>query len=247
MTLQSDLLGEIEVHSPSGIKSLLQQGVSGTDRINGYTPVEYLTSGYLRSDQFANCLRVLTDAGAEVGDNAIEAVLFDDSETLASLLTADGQLAHKKYNLRAAFTSCRGVTLLHLCTEFNSTQCALALLDAGADINARAEVDEFGFGGQTPLFHAVNSIHNYCRPILELLLMRGASLDVSLRGLVWGEDMDWETLILDVTPISYAQCGMYRQFHRSEEATFSNLALLFRHRYGSELLRCNVPNRYLRA
>lgn len=247
MTLQSDLLGEIESHSASGIQRLLDQGVSATDRINGYTPVEYLTSGYLRSNQFADCLRVLINAGAQVGDKAIEAVLFDDNEALARLLTADASIVHNKYNLRAAFTSCRGVTLLHLCAEFNNTRCALVLLDAGANINAMADLDEFGFGGQTPLFHAVNSIHNYCRPILELLLMRGASLNVSLRGLVWGEDMDWETLILEVTPISYAQCGSYRQFHRSEEATFSNLALLFQHRYGRELLRCNVPNRYLRT
>ncbi|MCI0692255.1 hypothetical protein L0337_09665 [candidate division KSB1 bacterium] len=112
-------------------------------------------------------------------------------------------------------------------------------------MNAPAEVDAVGFGGQTPVFHAVNSIFNYCRPMLELLVEAGADLEVRLKGLVWGGGSDWETLILDVTPISYAQCGLYSQFHRREHDVYNNLSYLYRRRHGAQLRVRNVPNKYL--
>ena len=125
-------------------------------------------------------------------------------------------------------------------------RCAGVLIEAGAEINARADVDASdGLGGQTPLFHAVNSNQNYCRPMMELLVDAGADLDVRLKGLVWGDTMPWETLVFDVTPVSYAQCGLYRQFHRREKDIYSNIAYLHRKRYGTEPEVRNVPNKYL--
>jgi hypothetical protein len=124
-------------------------------------------------------------------------------------------------------------------------QCAEVLLGAGADVDAPADTDADGFGGQTPIFHAVNSILNYCRPAMELLVDAGADLDFRLKGLVWGRGQDWETLVLDVTPISYAQCGLYAQFHRPEKDVYSNLSYLHQKRHGTELRVRNVPNKYL--
>jgi ankyrin repeat protein len=144
-----------------------------------------------------------------------------------------------------AFTSCEGVTALHVCAEFNSVRSAQVLIKAGADVNAQADMDKDGFGGQTPIFHAVNSILNYCRPMLELLCDSGANLDVRLKGLLWGIGADWETLLLDVTPTSYAQCGLYAQFHRREQDVYSNLDYLYRKRNGVALPVRNVPNKYL--
>ena len=46
--------------------------------------------------------------------------------------------------------------------------------------------------------------------------------------------MSWETVLYDVTPVSYAQCGLYRQFHRREEDVYSNLGSLYRWSYGTE-------------
>ncbi len=123
------------------------------------------------------------------------------------------------------------MTALHICAEFNSTRCAHILLDAGADVNARADQDENGLGGQTPIFHAVNSIFNYCRPVMEILVNAGADLDTRVRSLLWGDSMNWETVVYDVTPISYAQCGLYRQFHRREDDVYSNIAYLHRKRF----------------
>ena len=118
-------------------------------------------------------------------------------------------------------------------------------VSTGGMLDVRAETDADGIGGQTPLFHSVNSNGNHCRPMMELLVEAGAGLDVRLKGLVWGAGFEWETQVFDVTPISYAQCGLYFQFHRREEDVYRNIAYLYRHRYGSEPLVRNVPNKYL--
>ena len=246
MSRDADFLGAIEVHSVHGIRDVLATGASATDRINGKTPVEYLIEAYKRSTDFAGCLQVLIDAGASIEDPLIEAVLLDDDARLRRILAEDERdPLHRKLRVRCAFTGCDGASALHLCAEFNSVRCARVLLEAGADVNARAAIDGDGFGGQTPIFHTVNNIFNYCRPILELLAEAGADLDVRLRGLVWGLGMAWETAIVDVTPMSYAQCGLHAQFHRREQDVYSNLAYLYRRRHGTELPMRNVPNKYL--
>jgi len=81
--------------------------------------------------------------------------------------------------------------------------------------------------------------------MMELLVDAGAGLDIRVAGLVWGDTMPWETLVFDVTPISYAQCGLYRQFHRREADIYSNIAYLYKKRYGTEPEVRNVPNKYL--
>ena len=247
MSLETDYLGAFEVHSPEGIRAALAEGASATAHIKGRTPVESFVEGYLRSPRFAECVRVLLDAGATTGDPLLEALLLDDDTALRKVLETLGENSlDRKLHVRCAFTSCDGVTPLHICAEFNCVRCARVLLEYGADVNAPADLDDHGFGGQTPIFHAVNNNFNYCRPMLELLVEAGADLDVQLKGLVWGREADWETLVLDVTPISYAQCGLYAQFHRRQEDVYSNLAYLYQQRYGTELPTRNVPNKYLR-
>ena len=241
----ADLLGEFEVHSPEGIRALLTNGVSATDPIDGKRPIDALIEGYLRSPRFAQCLQILLDAGADLGDPLLQAILLDNDTALRRLLAASSENLRRKLNPLCAFTSCRGVTALHSCAEFNSKRCAHVLLDAGADVNARADRNQEGLGGQTPIFHAVNSIFNYCRPVMGILVDAGADLDVRVPSLLWGESMTWETVVYDVTPISYAQCGLYRQFHRREEDVYSNIAYLYSMRFASDPPMRNVPNRYL--
>jgi ankyrin repeat protein len=187
----------------------------------------------------------MLDAGATLGDPLLQALLLDDDAALRGLISASSEDLRRKLNPLCAFTSCRGVTALHICAEFNSTRCAHVLLDAGADVNARADQDESGLGGQTPIFHAVNSVFNYCRPVMEILVSAGADLDTRVRSILWGESMSWETVVYDVTPISYAQCGLYRQFHRREEDVYSNIAYLHRKHFDREPPIRNVPNKYL--
>lgn len=245
MATANDLVGEFEVHSPDGIRKVLEAGVSPTAPIDGKRPVDILIEMYLRSSRFAECLRVMLDAGATVGDPLLESILLDDDAGLRELLRQSGAYLQQKFSLLCAFTSCRGVSALHICAEFNSTRCARVLLENGSDVNARADQDANGLGGQTPIFHAVNSIFNYCRPMMEILVDAGADLDIRVRSLVWGESMSWETVVYDATPISYAQCGLYQQFHRREEDVYGNIDILDRKRYGKESPRRNVPNKYL--
>ncbi len=245
MSLEADYLGAFEEHSPAGIRAALAAGASPTAPIKGKAPIECLIEGYLRSPRFATCLRVLIDAGATLNDAVLESLLLDDDRGLRRSLEADEQRRERRLRVPCAFTSCADVSPLHLCAEFNCVRCARVLLDAGADVNARAGVDEHGFGGQTPIFHTANSIFNYCRPMLEVLVEAGADLEVRLKGLVWGSEQDWETTVLDVTPTSYAQCGLYAQFHRQEQDVYSNLRYLYQRRHGTQLRVRNVPNRYL--
>jgi len=245
MSREADFLGALEVHSPEEIRAALAAGASPTALIKGKTPIDGLIEGYLRSSRFAECVRVLIDAGATI-DSLLEGLLLDDDLGLRRILDTRGEgVLDARLSVPCAFTSCEGVTPLHVCAEFNSVRCARAFLDAGADVNAPADIDAHGFGGQPPIFHAVNSNFNHCRPMLELLVESGADLDVHLKGIVWGRGADWETLILDVTPMSYAQCGLYAQFHRREQDVYSNLSWLYKSRYGTALPIHNVPNRYL--
>lgn len=48
-----------------------------------------------------------------------------------------------------------------------------------------------------------------------------------------------------VTPISYAQCGLYPQFHRREQDVYANIDYLHRRRYGNGIHARNVPNKYV--
>ncbi len=57
--------------------------------------------------------------------------------------------------------------------------------------------------------------------------------------------MNWETVLYDVTPLSYAQCGLYRQFHRREKDIYSNIEYLYLKRHNTLPAVRNVPNQYL--
>ena len=245
MSLESEYLGAFEEHSAQGIRAALEAGASPVDLIKGKRPIDILIEMYTRSPRFAECLQVMLDAGAVLHDPVLEAVLLDDVDALQRIVRTASPSLRRKLYLPCAYTSCKGVSALHVCAEYNSVACAGALIDAGLDVNVRAEIDVDGVGGQTPLFHAVNSFQNYCRPVMELLVEAGADLEIRLNGLVWGESLPWETVVFDVTPISYAQCGLYRQFHRTETDVYSNIEYLYRKRYQRSPRILNVPNKYL--
>ena len=145
--------------------------------------------------------------------------------------------------MTSAFTSLVGVSLLHVAAEYGNLSAARALIEAGADVNATAALDEFGLNGHTPLFHTVNSIGNRSEPIMRLLLSAGARTDVHLRGITWGKGYQWETTFFDVTPISFAQMGLLPQVHRSEREIYSNIKVLLEAAGRKVPPLENVPNR----
>ena len=64
---------------------------------------------------------------------------------------------HGSYDEHLPRTPIANSTLLHIAVEYDELEIARWLLDHGADPNARAGVDERGFGGHSALFNAVVS------------------------------------------------------------------------------------------
>ncbi len=178
-------------------------------------------------------------------DPVVAPVLLNDADAIKAAILATPSLLQHRTTLVSAFTSLVGVSLLHVAAEYGNLSAARALVEAGADVNARAEVDEHGLNGHTPLFHTVNSIHNRSEPIMRLLLAAGARTDMRLAGVTWGKGYEWETTFFDVTPISYAQMGLLPQVHRNEREIYSNLRYLLDASARKIPPLDNVPNRYL--
>jgi ankyrin repeat protein len=140
-------------------------------------------------------------------------------------------------------TPLKGTTLLHLCADYDELEIARWLLEQGMDVNARAAIDQDGFGGHTALFGTVvsqpNFWMNYGRreqvaPFTELLLKHGA--DPNARGSLrkklhegYGPKYDVENTYeyRDVTPI-----GWGRQFHA--KVFVSEPAIKLIEQYGGE-------------
>jgi ankyrin repeat protein len=85
--------------------------------------------------------------------------------------------------------------------EYGNVAAAALLLDRGADVNARATVDDAGVGGQTAIFHAVTQFDDGGLPMTQLLVERGADLtvDAKLPG-----DFERPGEIVERTPLGYA-------------------------------------------
>ena len=70
----------------------------------------------------------------------------------------------------------KGGTLLHIAAEWCESEAVELLLKCGADVNAKAKIDEQNTGGQTPVFHSVSQykLKGQGYAITKLLLEAGA-------------------------------------------------------------------------
>ena len=240
------IIGEIETHSVEGIRECFENGVSPNDYFKNEPLIYELTSEYMRSSRFKDCVKAFVDYGLTFDDKVLLSVLLDDAQSLDYQLRNSPGAVDRRYTLRCAFTPLYEVTLLHICAEFNHVSCAEVLIKHGADINAKAGIDENGFGGQTPVFHTVNQILNHSIDMLDYLLSKSVDLQITIAGLIWGKGYEWETLIPAVNPISYAMMGLLPQMHRDEITISGVVSLLLKAAYGIDYIPSNVPNKYLK-
>jgi hypothetical protein len=247
MNYLEKLIGEIELHSVEGIKECFSNGVNPNDYFKNEPLIYELTSEYTRTSRFKDCVRAFVDHGLDFKDKILLSVLLDDAKSLDSQLRNDPGAVKKEYTLRCAYTSLYKVTLLHICAEFNHVSCAEVLVNCGAEINAKAGVDENGFGAQTPIFHTVNQNSNQSIDMLNYLLSKSADLNITVPGLIWGKGYKWETLIPSVNPVSYAMMGLLPQMHRNEITISKTVSLLLKAAYGIDYSPRNVPCAYLKS
>jgi Ankyrin repeat len=244
--LADDLLVAFELHSVEQIRAVLDAGVDAQAPIRGKTPMNWLTEMYSRGANFPACVQLMLERGAVLDDPVVAPVLLNDAQGLATAIRARPELLAHRTNMVSAFTPLIGATLLHVAAEFACADAAQVLIAMGADVNATASVNAFGLNGHTPIFHTVNAMHNVAEPILRMLLHAGATPDRALPGIEWGKGFEWETTCFDVTPISYAQCGLLPQVHRREADIYANIALLLVAAGRTVPPLGNVPNQYLR-
>lgn len=239
------LIGEIEVHSVEGIKECFENGISPNDYLKGRPLIHELITEYSRGPKFRECFKVFVNYGLKFDDQILLAVFLDDSISLDALLDNNKEAVKNVYTFDCAFTPLYKASLLHICAEYNHLACAKILVKHGADINVKAGTDEYGFGGQTPIFHTVNQHANKCIDVMKYLIGESADLTFTVKGLVWGKNYEWETFIPAVNPISYAMMGLLRQFQRTEKHVYEVVSLLLRASYGIEYYPSNIPNKYL--
>jgi ankyrin repeat protein len=202
-----------ETLAPESLRWLIDHGANPDCARAGRkypdTALDYVTGTDSRSERLARCIDTLLAAGCPARRNipAVLEILRGRIDRLGELLDADPGLVSRRFGeLDFGSTgnrslTLRGGTLLHVAAEYGNVEAAQLLLSRGAVVDACAEIDEAGAGGQTPLFHAVSQFFDFGLPIAEFLVMHGADLGVSAR--IPGH-YDRPEEVVESTPFGYA-------------------------------------------
>ena len=191
------VMGPCETMNAEGLGFLLELGAELADeRGDRLAPVALLLQTYCRGPEGKHrCLELVAEHGITLPDTPPMAMHRGRIDLLEAHLRRDPQLltrtfsheeiyppslgCHSDYSLALHGTPLAGTTLLHMCVDFDEIEIARWLIDRGADVNAKAEIDADGFGGHTPLFGCVVSQAYLCRlqgdaAFAKLLLDHGA-------------------------------------------------------------------------
>jgi ankyrin repeat protein len=174
------------------------------------TALDYVIGTYSRSERLGACIDILLAARCPTRRNipAVLEILRGRIDRLREVLDADPGLVSRRFGEldfgttgNRSLTLCGG-SLLHVAAEYGNVEAAQLVLDRGADVNARAQIDEASVGGQTPIFHAVSQSFDFGLPMVEFLVEHGADLSISAR--IPG-NYEHPEEVVETTPLGYAQ------------------------------------------
>jgi ankyrin repeat protein len=234
-----------ECLAPGALKWLLEHGANPRVVSTKYgSPLSMVVGTYARGSKGKHeCLEVFASQGFVLPETPCMAFHRGRIDLLEEHLNRDTGLLNRRFSETEIFppelglkpgdglhlTPIAGTTLLHLAIEYDELEIASWLLEKGADANARSAVDAEGFGGHTPLFHAVVALGARDDAKARLLLKYGA--DPNARATIRKQlkdtgDAGKETMFEfhNVTPISYA-----KSFQEPKWISRSTLELLKAH------------------
>ncbi|MBO7744342.1 ankyrin repeat domain-containing protein [Paenibacillus sp. MWE-103] len=218
------ILAACEALNPDGIRLMIDLGADPdvrhrTSQGRLHSPLGFILGAYARNPRHKHaCLEVLFNAGVPLEDTPLMAFHRGRIDLLEEHVRCDPDLVRRRFqsediyrpesgfDMAMALTPIEGTTLLHLALEYDEFDIANWLLDHGADINARAAVDTDGYGGHTPLFHAVAAVLSPTDIRTRFLLDRGADPEVraTIRHPKGGWDELTDRVFENVTALEYA-------------------------------------------
>jgi len=235
--------------SASGTALALELGAQVQDEYGLAAPVYVVLETDSRHPETKHAiLEMYAEHGVNLPDTPVMALHRGRIDLLEKHLASDRQLLARTFTYRQIFppewgcqysddgeplatfaTPLGGTTLLHIAIDYAELEIVEWLLDRGADVNVKADVDRDGFGGHTPLFNSAVAQPNFWvnhqrKPdearMTRLLLDRGADpiARASLRKKLhpgYGPDTMHE--YRNVTPLEWGE-RFHRQKFVSQEA-----------------------------
>jgi Ankyrin repeat len=233
------VMGPCETLNDSGLSFLLELGAELADEHgDGLAPVALLLQTYSRYPEGKHrCLEVVAARGVELPDTPVMAVHRGRLDLLQEHLRRDPGMLVRTFSLEEIYppalgcgpdlsyglhgTPLAGTTLLHICADFDEIEVARWLVEQGADVNAKADVDAEGFGGHTALFGCVVSQSYLCgrqrdAAFARLLLDHGADPNAraSLRKQLRFVPDETMHEYRDVTPLAWGERFHGQRFHK---------------------------------
>lgn len=227
---QRGVMWTCETLNDAGLKFLLELGADLADEHGDrLAPIALLLETYSRGPESKHrCLELADTRGIAFPDTPPMAMHRGRIDLLEAHLRFDPQMVHRTFShediyplalgchadhsLAAHGTPLAGTTLLHMCADFDEIEIARWLIEHGADVNARAEIDSDGFGGHTPLFGCVVSQSYLCGrqqdgAFARLLLDHGADPNAraSLRKRLRFVPDETMHEYRDVTPMAWGE------------------------------------------
>ena len=224
------VMGPCETLNAEGLAFLLELGADLADaQGDRLAPAGLLLQTYCRGPAGKHgCLELAGKHGAALPDTPVMAMHRGRIDLLEAHLGRDPAMLNRTFSHEEIYppelgcsadhsfalhgTPLAGATLLHMCVDFDEIEVARWLIERGADVNAKADVDADGFGGHTPLFGCVVSQAFLCRrqqdaEFARLLLDHGAdpNAKASLRKRLRFVPDESMHEYRDVTPISWGE------------------------------------------